>query len=361
MLRRGRPPPPSTSMRWPRRCVRIRCTSTPTPSGRLTTPRSTSCERRSGVPTRPIYVAVLPAAAADAAGGDPAEVAQPGGRRRSTDPGRTPSWWATASGPGSSELPAGRAGELADGVARRPRVTTRLPCSSTSSIASVTRRPTGRRTGRAGPPTAVATTVAAACGAAGAARRRSRPDRVLRVAQQSAAPGRGRRAGPGRGGGPPVAAGRALGARRRRGAPRAGGPAASRSTGRLRRRGQPYRAAQAAIDYADEPVDLVRVRPGRCRGPLLDGPGAGDASTGGSHPRHRRSCSGPGPHGEPAVTLDERPSARLRRLSGRVPGRLVRRGRRPVQRAPSRFAARRRLRRLGLTAGRRSSTRRRRW
>ena len=68
------------------------------------------------------------------------------------------------------------------------------------------------------------------------------------------------RAGPRRGGGSPDAARRAVRARRRRRPPRAGGAAATRrrrATSTRRSTGTAPR--QAALEYADEPLDLVRV------------------------------------------------------------------------------------------------------
>ena len=80
----------------------------------------------------PIYIAVLPAAAADAAGGDPDELA----RQVAEAVGR-PGTYGVVVGDsfraGSTQLPAGEAGDLAS---RRstPTATTPPPCSWTSSV-----------------------------------------------------------------------------------------------------------------------------------------------------------------------------------------------------------------------------------
>ena len=58
--------------------------------------------RHPRAPTRPIYVAVLPASAADGAGGDPAEVARQLSRGGRPTRARTASSSATASGPAAA-------------------------------------------------------------------------------------------------------------------------------------------------------------------------------------------------------------------------------------------------------------------
>ena len=101
----------------------------------------------------PLYVAVLPAAAADAAGGDPAEVARQ--LAQAVDrPGRSPSWWATASGRAAAScllvVP------VSWPTLARGQGDDTLAVLADLSIAWVRRRPT-LRSGPADPPTAVAT------------------------------------------------------------------------------------------------------------------------------------------------------------------------------------------------------------
>ena len=300
----------------------------------------------------PVYVAVLPAAAADAAGGDPAEVAQQVAQAVDR-PGTYGVVVGDSFRAGSSELPAGRAGELAE--------------------ASLDAQ--GDDTG------AVLVDFV---------------DRVGEAAADGSANGSGGSAnGGGDDGGSSlllpallvVGAGlvgyfvwRSNRRRRAEAAERARAEEADRQLlraelsvladdvvrlepeVRLHPEAQSdfdaavnrYRAAQAAIEYADEPVDLVRVARviaearylmDRARA-LVDGR---------EPPPPPQDLQRSGPHGEPAVTLDERRQPRTSdiRAGSRAGGTAA------TACSPGSFSVRCSAAASagGATAGRRSSTR----